>query len=73
MACDALDFLQEVEGNKVLPQIEDRVGHEHVVVEAHMVESHDEVCPLQALHQMLGAVLSENLVAIVPRAVGHAE
>ena len=70
---NALDFLQEVEGHEVLAQIEDRVGHEHIIVEAHMVEAHDEVRPLKAFDQLLGAVLAENLVAIVPGTVGHTE
>ena len=38
-----------------------------------MVEAHDEVRPLEALHKMLGPVLAENLVAIVSRAVSHAK
>ena len=68
-----LDVHEHVQRAALVREVEHGVAHEHFVVEIDHVEPDDEVGAQELLHEVVHALLAEDLVFAETRAVGHAE
>ena len=63
MAEPLLHVGHQIGGAKFRDQIEDRVTHQHLVIEIQDVESHHEIGAAQPLHQLVDLRFAEHFVA----------